>query len=190
MQWVWIPLVYWVYPWGAAGNRAYGHFDFFLFVGPLFFTAALPGLFRHYSTRIRKPQRVGQFIALVGSILLVVGSFGYAYGHWLIGVGFPSPTILLPLLIMSAGFVVLSNNLLRAGVWARWDGVVPITVASVPLLWLVTLLFVAAFFGSRMPDKMPTSFFEASFTALIILSGVTWILQGIALRSASLVSNV
>lgn len=122
---------------------------------------------------------------MIGGALLAGGSFGYAYGPLLMGVDFPSPAILLPLLIMSAGFVMLSKSIIRTGAWASWYDVFPIAIAAVPLLWLASLVFVGVFLRSRMSDKVASNFFEASFTGLIVLVGLVWMLQAFALRSVS-----
>ena len=179
-QWVWIPLVYSAYPWGAAGNRAYGYFDFLLFTGPLLWTAALPGLFRCYGSRSHQPQQTGRFGAMTGGVLLVLASFGYGYGSVLEGVGLASPLLLLSLLLMSVGFLVLSRNIIRTGSWARWSSLPPLAIAAVPLVWLATVLFVGV-----VLRRLTSGFFDASFTALIVSFGAVWMLQAFALGSES-----
>ena len=181
-QWVWIPLVYAVYPWGVAGDRGYGHFDYALFLGPLLFTAALPGLFRHYARHVGQPLRVGLVVTVIGGVTLALSSFGHVYGHLLIGSDVPSPVILLPLLIMSAGFVILGTSVIRSGGRPSWQRLCPIAIAAVPLLWVATVLFVAIFLRSRMSEDAGSHFFDASFTALIVSFGSVWMLQGYALR--------
>ena len=185
LDWVWIPLVYAAYPWGAAGNRAYGHFDYLLFVGPLLFTAAMPGLFRYHGQRMHQRQRTGFVIAFAGGALLTIGSFGYAFGHMLIGHDVPSPGILLPVLIISAGFMVLSTRIVRAGSWANWDGLTPIAIGVVPLLWLLVLMSVGLLLGPPLPESAMSRFFEASFTTLIVSFGSVWMFQAFALRLVS-----
>ncbi len=175
---MWIPLVYAAYPWGAAGNRAYGYFDFLLFTGPLLWTAALPGLFRCYGGRLHHPQRTGLFVTMTGGVLLVLASFGYKFSSVLAGGGLASPVLLLSLLFMSAGFLVLSRNTILAGAWASWDGLPPMAIAAVPLVWLATVVFVGV-----VLRRLTSSFFDASFTTLIVSFGIVWTLQGFALAS-------
>ena len=116
---------------------------------------------------------------MTSGVLLVLASFG-GYGSVLEGVGLASPVLLLSLLALSAGFLVLGRNIIRAGAWASWDGLAPIAVAAVPLVCVATVLFVGV-----VLRRLTSSFFDASFTTLIVSFGVVWMLQGCALRFMS-----
>ena len=178
--WMSIPLAYAAYPWGAAGNRAYGHLDLLLFAGPILITLALPKLFRCYGSRLPRAPRMARFVTMTGGVLLIVSSFGYGWGDLVLGVGVASPLLLVALLVMSTGLLILGGNIVRTRPWYGWEGALPIAVASVPFVWLASVLFGRVFLRS---EEAVSRFFEANFTALVVLLGVAWFLQAFALLS-------
>ena len=70
VQWIWIPIVYTIYPLGAAGDKSFGDFENFRFSGPLFFTVSLVGLHIRYAGDVGRLGRWGLVLATVGSALI------------------------------------------------------------------------------------------------------------------------
>ncbi len=173
VQWVWIPIVYTIYPLGAAGDKSFGDFDKLRFSGPVFFTVGLVGLHVRYAGDVGRSGRWGLVLATVGSALIAVGMFG---GDWL---DFPRSGNYLTFpgsLLVRVGLIAFGIAAIRARVSPSWSRILPLAIGVLPLILVFLLLLVRDGLGLRHSE---TAILVIAFVSL----GSLWTMLGYALWS-------
>lgn len=174
IHWIGIVIAFTIHPWGAAGDRIFGNYYPFLFLGSLSFTIGLAGLYFQYRTQFRRIWGLAMCAAILGSGLVTLGNFG---GFWL---DFPRSGNYISFpghILLRIGLILFGSAALKRGLSPAWSSSLPLAIGVAPLV-LVAARGLDIFFGVPMLSE------SALVSIGHFVIGGLWFLVGVSLLTA------